>query len=690
MRNTGLRACARAFTRVFTRICAPACARAFARVCARVFTRIFTWVCAPACARACALAFALILPPGGVANAQDYPDKLLWGDVHVHSNLSWDAYYGRNETAGVDDAYRFAKGLPVIHPFHRAKVRIGEPLDFLAVTDHAEFLGLPYSLHSAGDERMTSTRLGQHLRSIYARGGTPVEALITMILSFQASSLPAPGADHEDAASRFPPPPPQVSQEVVDWLVANPDMWSEFFNRDVMRSNWELIVETADRHYEPGRFTTLVGWEYSAQANGGNLHRVVLTPVGGELAKRIRPFGFIDGDDPEDLWDYLDRMNDETGAPFVAIPHNSNLSMGGMFARVRFNGEPVDRNYALRRANWETVAEVTQVKGTSETNALLSPDDEFANFEFFNHQLASFKDDFKRPSVTEADYVRAALKTGLELGADLGVNPFKLGMIGSTDSHTALSSIEESDFHGKYGEGSTPEEAGKPIADFNGYTNWELSSSGLAAVWTQDNTREEVFAAFRRREVYGTTGPRIAVRFFGGHAFTDRDARARNLAERGYAGGVPMGGDLPPSSETPRFLIRAVKDARGANLDRVQVVKGWLDAAGDTHEKVFNVAWSDDRELNDDGSLPAVGDTVDRETASYTNDIGAPELAGVWRDPEFDPAQPAFYYLRVLEIPTPRHSLFDAVALKTAHPEGLPEVIRERAYSSPIWYTPGE
>lgn len=625
-----------------------------------------------------------------MAKSDDHPDQLLWGDVHLHSNLSWDAYYGRNETADVDDAYRFAKGLPVIHPFHRAKVKIGEPLDFLAVTDHAEFLGLPYNLVSAQDERLTSTRLGQHILGLYKKGDPPINALITMIIAWQASLLPPPGSDEENAASRFPPPPPQVSQDVVDWFVANPDIWTEFYNQSVMGDTWETIVDAAERHNEPGKFTTLVGWEYSAQANGGNLHRVVLTPAGAEVAKKFRPFGFHDGDDPEDLWAFLDETNRVTGANFVAIPHNSNISMAGMFSRVRFNGEPVDARYARQRSAWETVAEVTQVKGTSETHPLLSPDDEFANFEFFNHQLASFKDAPKRPSVTEADYVRSALRTGLDLESQLGVNPFKLGMIGSTDSHTSLSSTEESNFLGKYGEGSTPEEAGKPIADFNGYTSWELSSSGLAAVWAKDNTREEVFAAFRRREVYGTSGPRIRVRFFGGYAFSARDERARNLAERGYSKGVPMGGDLLPSKKPPRFLIQAVKDPRGANLDRAQVIKGWLDADGVTHEKVFNVAWSGDREIGADGKLPSVGDTVDRKTAMYTNKIGTAELVKVWRDPEFDPSESAFYYLRVLEIPTPRHSLYDTVALKVDHPKELPAVIQERAYSSPIWYSPAK
>ena len=440
---------------------------------------------------------------------------------------------------------------------------------------------------------------------------------------------------------------------------------------------------------EPDGFTTLIGWEYSPQADGGNLHRVVLTPEDGGIAKKIRPFSFIDSDDPEDLWNWLENLNGELGARFVAIPHNANLSMGNMFSRVGFDGEPIGQDYARRKATWETVAEVTQVKGTSETHPLLSPDDEFANFEIFAHQLASFEDDPKAPLVTEADFLRSALKTGLELGGELGVNPFKLGMIGSADSHTALSPTDEANFHGKYGEGSIPEEAGAPIADFNGYSNWDLSSSGLAAVWANDNTHEEVFAAFKRREVHGTSGPGISLRFFGGYDFQESDIRTRDLAKLGYSKGVPMGGDLPPSRKAPGFLVQAAKDPIGANLDRMQIIKGWLDADGKTHEKVFDVAWSGDREPDKDGRLPVVGDSVNRETARYTNDIGSHELVAVWRDPEFGPDQPSFYYVRVLEIPTPRHSLYDAVALKVEPPEAFPEAIQERAYSSPIWYAPG-
>jgi len=626
--------------------------------------------------------------------ADEHPNRLLWGDVHLHSNLSWDAYYSSNESAGVDDAYRYAKGLPVVHPYHRAKVQIDRPLDFLAVTDHAEFLGLPYRLLSLSDTRLSSTRLGEYLHSIYAEetgtGAKPgVEALISMILAFQTSMLPPPDSDEENAATRFPPPPPQVSPDLIDWLLNNRDMWPEFYNFAVMKDSWQTIIESADNHNDPGTFTTLIGWEYSAQANGGNLHRVVLTPADQSIAGTFRPFSFLDSDNPEDLWDWLDATRSSTGADFTAIPHNSNLSMGGMFSRVTFDGRPIDKAYIEKRAKWETVAEVTQVKGTSETHPLLG-NDEFAGFEIFSHQLASFKDDPKTAAVTEADFLRSALKTGIELDEKFDSNPFKLGMIGSTDSHTALSSTEENNFHGKYGEGSIPEEAGNPIADFNGYSTWDLSSSGLAAVWAKNNTREEVFAAFKRREVYGTSGPRIGLRFFGGYDFTASDSQATNLVATGYAKGVPMGGDLYAATKAPRFLIHAVKDPAGANLDRVQIIKGWLDQDGKTHEKVIDVVWSGERSPDENGKLPAVGDTVNRDTADYSNGIGSAELTAVWKDPEFNPDQSAFYYLRVLEIPTPRHSLFDAVALKVAPSKDHPEVIQERAWSSPIWYNPGE
>jgi hypothetical protein len=356
-----------------------------------------------------------------------------------------------------------------------------------------------------------------------------------------------------------------------------------------------------------------------------------------------------------------------------------------MFATVDYEGRPIDADYARLRSTWETVAEVTQIKGTSETHPILAPNDEFASFEFYGALIDMREGAERERPPTAADYVRSGLKTGLEIENRIGVNPFKYGMIGSTDTHSGLPSAEENNFMGKFAIDSTPEN--KENSGGLG-PGWVMSASGLAAVWAKENTRDEIFAAFKRREVYGTTGPRIAVRFFGGFNFTPEDAAAPDIAAAGYAKGVPMGGDLTAAPSAPSFLLHAVKDPKDANLDRIQIVKGWIGGDGLALEKVYDVAWSPGRRLAADGKLPPVGDTVNQATASYKNTIGAPELAVVWTDPDFDPAARAFYYARVLQIPTPRNSLYDSVALQTPHPEGHPPAIQERAYTSPIWYSP--
>jgi hypothetical protein len=414
----------------------------------------------------------------------------------------------------------------------------------------------------------------------------------------------------------------------------------------------------------------------------------VLSDIDGAKAGAFIPYSSNDSPNPEDLWAWLERTSAATGANFVSIPHNSNISKGRMFAPVTFAGQPLEAEGARVRAKWETVAEVTQIKGTSETHPAISPEDEFAGFEFFSQLIESREDAQHEPTATRADYLRGALLTGLEEEARIGVNPFKFGMIGSTDTHSGLPSAEENNFMGKFAFDSTPETKG--VGPGGRIKGWDMSASGLAAVWARDNTRAEILAAFRRREVYGTTGSRISLRFFGGYAFAPEDLQATDLAALGYGKGVPMGGELTRAADgrAPTFLIRAVKDPLEANLDRVQVVKGALGPGGKAVEKVFDVAWSGERRRGADGRLPPVGDSVDRAAARYANSIGAPELAAVWTDPEFDPDARAFYYVRVLQIPTPRNSLYDAVALGKAPPEGYPEVIQERAYSSPIWYAP--
>ncbi len=629
--------------------------------------------------------------------AQENPDRLLWGDTHLHTNLSVDAYFLQNYSADADTAYRFAKGQPVVHPYHRARVQLRTPMDFLAVTDHAELLGVPYRLLTVKDRRLTQTRLGRRLKQL-ADAGRGEDAFGLFILAINAAGSDTGGKTPRKLnlfdllafkfQSLWRRDPDADAAFAGRWLMGDPTLLDDLNQPEVLGSSWESNLAAAEKHNQPGSFTTLVGWEFTPTPDGANLHRVVLSSTGGATAKKFFPYSSNDSPRPEDLWAWLEKTRAETGADFVAIPHNSNISKGRMFAPTDFDGKPLTPEGAGVRAEWETVAEVTQIKGTSETRSALSPDDEFADFEFFNALIEAREDAQHEPTVTAADYLRGALKTGLELEPQLGLNPFKLGMIGSSDTHSGLAGVEENNFTGKFAWDSTPESKSRTIGGrING---WEMSAAGLAAVWARDNTREEIFAAFKRREVYGTTGPRISLRFFGGYGFRPGDAAARDLAAVGYAGGVPMGGDLTRSSaaRAPTFLVQAVKDPVDANLDRIQIVKGWLGADGKAREKVFDVAWSGERVLGPNGKLPPVGDTVDRATAVYSNSIGSPELATVWTDPEFNPDSRAFYYVRVLQIPTPRNSLYDSVALGQPPPEGYAEVIQERAYSSPIWYTP--
>ncbi|PHR62564.1 MAG: hypothetical protein COA47_03195 [Robiginitomaculum sp.] len=631
----------------------------------------------------------------GNAQAQEYPDQLLWGDTHLHSNLSVDAYIFGNHTADADTAYRFAKGAPAIHPYTRAKVQLETPLDFLAVTDHAEMLGMPYSLFEQNDARLANSRLGKRLVELRSEGKVGHAARIIVWGMNSAGLSEAERTQKVSAGTKFKwwfakliGKQANVEQD-LKWISSDPSLVDELNLADIARSNWEINIAAAERHNEPGKFTTLIGWEYSATRDGANLHRVVLIPEGGNIARKFLPFSSIDSINPEDLWHWLDETSAATGAHFVSIPHNSNVSKGQMFARIDSSGDPIDAKYAALRSRFETVAEVTQIKGTSETHPLLSPDDEFADFEFFRHLLEMRADRPQTPTPTEGDYVRSALKTGLEIENDIGINPYKLGMIGATDSHTGLASAEENNFMGKMALDSIPENKERGLGRLSG---WSMSASGLSGVWARNNSRSEIIAAIKRREVYGTTGPRIALRFFGGFAFENADLETNNFATIGYTKGVPMGSDLIGENRSipkaPSFLLHAAKDPKGANLDRIQVIKGWLDSAGHAQEKVFDAVWSGHRKFGANGKLPAIGDTVDRSTARYQNTIGSEELAGVWHDPDFNPDVRAFYYVRVLQIPTPRNSLYDSLALNKAPPKSYPQVLQERAYSSPIWYSP--
>ncbi len=596
------------------------------------------------------------------------PKLLLWGDTHLHTSNSFDAFLNRNMSADPATAYRFAKGLPVIHPYHRARVQIGTPLDFLVVADHAEYLGvIRYIIERGIPDEDLGVRdwFKAWMTERWLRGVIERDEGMSAFNSF----LPDSQSVEEDAAS-----PPNGGGIVGA--------------EEMSRTVWQEAIEVADAYNEPGIFTTLIGWEWSSIPAGANLHRVVFTSGDASVASQFQPWSSIDSAYPEDLWAWLAETSERTGAEFVAIPHNSNISKGYMFAETSLRGAEISPEYARLRAHWEPVVEVTQIKGDSETHPDLSPDDPFADFEIYPHYIEQNPAPYR---AQVADYVRPALLRGLEIEKKIGFNPHRFGLIGSTDSHTGVSSAEEPNFWGKLARDSVPENKASSRRGDSGPTGWSMSASGLAAVWAEANTRDAILEAFRRKELYATTGPRIAVRVFGGWDFEAEDAEAAPLEEVGYARGVPMGGELTRAAagQAPRFLVQARMDLVGANLDRVQIVKGWIDAKGETHERVYDAAWSGERAPSAAGVLPAVGNTVDPATGTYTNDIGSPELITAWKDPDFDPAQPAFYYVRVLEIPTPRHSVLDALALGLDPKEIQgPWFIQERAYTSPIWYRP--
>ncbi len=586
-----------------------------------------------------------------------FPNRVYFGDTHVHTSYSADAGMVGN-TLGPDEAYRFAKGETVTSSTG-LKARLQRPLDFLVVADHAENLGLA-PLLAAKDPTLMATDFGKKLRAALD-AGDPAGAW--KIWSDSKST----GKD------------PLAGQE------------------QIYRTAWQKITDTAEKHNQPGLFTAFIGYEWTSNPGKNNLHRNVIFRGGKKNADTIIPFSNFDSFDPEDLWKWMATYEQKTGDKLLAIPHNGNLSNGLMFDEITLvSKKPLDKDYAQRRARWEPLYEVTQMKGTGEAHPMLSPRDEFAKFEIWDKgQLGPAP---KTPDMLPREYAREALKRGMAYEAKFGVNPFKFGMIGSTDTHTSLSTTTEDNFFGKV---AAVEPSSDPIR-FNetiggiggppevGQFARQTSASGLAAVWSRENTREALWDAMARKEVYGTSGTRLVVRVFGGYDFSSKDLERSDFAANGYAKGVPMGGDLKaaPAGKAPNFLVAARRDPDGANLDRIQIVKGWLDKDGKPQEKVFDVTWSDNRKPGKDGKLPPVGNTVNVPDASYTNSIGAPYLAAHWKDPSFDPKLRAFYYVRVLEIPTPRWTTFDAKFFKVALPKDVPASIQERAYTSPIWYTP--
>ncbi len=627
---------------------------------------------------------ALTLPSVGLAQEVTYPDSLrqppkiyspyvarvasdaafaegvYWGDTHLHTSYSTDAGMLGN-TLGPEEAYRFARGEEVLSA-HGLRARLIRPLDFLVVADHAANLGLA-ALIAESNPELLKNEWGRRVHDL-VKSGNEREA-------FQA------------------------------WATAASTYQDPINNPKAMRTTWEREIDFADQYNEPGRFTALIGYEWTSigtRQAPGNLHRVIIFKDGADKVKQVLPFSIYDSYDPEDLWEYMANYEESTGGTVLAIAHNGNLSNGLMFPVERLNGQPVDRGYAEARARFEPLYEVTQIKGDGEAHPFLSPNDEFADYGTWDKaDIAGFKP--KEDWMLPYEYARSALQIGMQLEQKLGVNPFKFGMIGSTDAHTSLATTREENFYGK-----TPHL--EPRADrWEDYViralsgddalssySYETIGSGLAAVWARENTREGLFDAMQKKETYGTTGTRITVRFFGGWDYGDDEVFRPDAVSIGYQKGVPMGGDLatrPAGRQAPVFMVGALKDPWSGNLDRIQIVKGWIDGNGERQERVYDVAVSDGRTIGADGrARTPVGNTVDVADASYLNSIGDAELRAVWTDPDFNPNHRAFYYARVLEIPTPTWQAYDSKFYGITMPETVTMFSQERAYTSPIWYTP--
>jgi hypothetical protein len=594
---------------------------------------------------------------------RSFPGRPLWGDTHLHTGLSVDAgLFGAR--LGVADAYKFARGEELVSSTGQP-VKLSRPLDWLVVADHSDAMGFVQDL-AAGDPNILSFEEGQRWHDGFMEGGdAAVAAALDLITNFAQGNIPqALLANYSPGATKY-------------------------------KTIWEHVVDTAEDYNEPGRFTTLIGFEWTSLVAGNNLHRNVIFRDDADKVGLVVPYTTqapVGSTDPLDLYDYLEAYEAKTGGSALALAHNGNLSNGLMFpVDKQYTGRKINKEYVTKRARWERMYEVTQIKGDGEAHPLLSPDDEFADYETWDAGNLDLSE-AKTPDMLATEYAREALKNGLMLEEKLGTNPYKFGQVGSTDSHTGLAAVGEDNFFGKHSGGEpSPDRMQHPFTEtaqgtFEGY---QTAASGLAAVWATDNTREAIWDAMDRKEVYASTGTRLMVRFFGGWNYTMDDLNSRQPAFRGYEKGVPMGGDISGGSgNAPTFMIYALRDPVGANLDRIQIVKGWLDDDGDTHEKIYNVAWSTGRELSADGKLPPVGNTVDVAAANWTNTIGASELGTVWTDPDFDPEQRAFYYARVLVIPTPRWVVYDAFRFGTRIPDGAETTHQERAYTSPIWYTP--
>jgi hypothetical protein len=596
---------------------------------------------------------------------RSFPSHVYWGETHLHTGLSLDAgLFGC--ILNHEDAYRFARG-EEIKSSTGLSVKLGRPMDWIVITDHSDMMGLAFDIQEGASNVMAVPK-GKEWHQGFEKGGEAAgKAAFDLITHF--------------AQMKFP-----------EQLLKDYSPGSSIYNKI-----WDDIIKTADRFNEPGRFTALIGYEWTSIPKGFNLHRNVILRDDGSRARQVIPLTTqppVGTQDPLDLYKWLAEYEAKTGGQALALAHNGNLSNGWMFPMMdTYAGGRVDKNYVELRAKWEPLYEVTQIKGDGETHPFLSPNDEFADYETLDKGNLDLTE-LKKPEMLQREYAREALKNGLVLEQKLGTNPYKFGMVGATDSHTGLTTAEEENYFGK---STSVEPSATRIAHpfikskLGAIEGYELAASGYQAVWATENTRESIFDAMKRKETYATTGPRIAVRFFGGWDYTEDDLRSRAPAFRGYEKGVPMGGDLWPrkGNKAPTFMVYALRDPIGANLDRIQIIKGWLDEKGKTHEKIYDVAVSGGRKIGRDGRCKTpVGNTVDLEAATWLNTIGASELVAVWTDPDFDPKQKAFYYARIIEIPTPRWVVYDMVRFGAKVSKEAKLIHQERAYTSPIWYTP--
>jgi hypothetical protein len=588
-----------------------------------------------------------------------YPERVFWGDTHLHTSNSPDAF-GFGNRLDPEAALRFARGEEVTSSTG-IKAKLARPLDFLVITDHSDGFATIKQLYNAPRSFITHPLMLRWYDMMHAGPEQSRKAVGEIIDAKAKNSLPPELINPAGAAER-------------------------------LKNNWLAHVATVEQYNEPGKFTAFMGFEYTLMNRGNNLHRNVVFRDGGNRVAGYPPLASNNLTAPDTLWDWLDGYEKKTGGKALTIPHNSNLSNGEMFMMTDPSGGPMSAEYARRRALREPMVEITQIKGDSESHPFMSPNDEFAAYGDTGWELGNL--DFSEktnPEMQRGSYVREALKRGLLIAQRTGQNPYKYGVIGSTDSHTSLATADDDNYFGKHPghePSATRATASQGLGRHDERMGWNYLASGYAAVWATSNSREAIFDAMMRREVYATTGPRMTVRVFGGWDFKADDLKG-DWVKAGYARGVPMGGELKPGSGQPSFVISALKDPQDGNLDRVQVVKGWVDAAGQSHEKVFDVVWSDmEHRKAANGLVPAVGDTVNTATATYENSIGAPSLATVWSDPEFNPKQRAFYYVRVLQIPTPTWMDYDLAKYKLTLPPEIPLRQQERAYTSAIWYSP--